>query len=378
MTGTDLVERDLRLDLFRALSLWLLFLQQLPAGSARLLHIRSYGFSDATAIFVFVFGYTAGFVYGQVMRDRGVLVGTAQILRRVGQVYAAYVLLLPFYVWELGVAGQGNPIYVEHTNVLDLLLHPGLTLAEGLFLQFQLTHLAPLALYAVLLLAFAPILWLLLRSPILALAGSAILYTWSRRYGWNVPAFPAGTWRLNPLAWQFLFVLAAWLGVGGGPRRASTTVVMCAAAYLTLGLVLTIAPWAPTIATEMPAWLNDAVSPINRTNADPAMLGHVLCMAVLAVRLVPVDCYLLASGLLRPVLLCGRYPLSTFSLGVFLAIASRAVCPRFGSGVIVCAVFATVGIALMLAQSLLLAWFDKMSADDGYGPSGPARGRITG
>ena len=36
--------------------------------------IRNYGFSDATEIFVFISGYTAAFVYGRAMRDRGFVV----------------------------------------------------------------------------------------------------------------------------------------------------------------------------------------------------------------------------------------------------------------------------------------------------------------
>ena len=65
------VERDVRLDLFRGLALWLLFLDQLPSAVVSTFAIRSYGFSDATEIIIFVFGYTAGFVYGPLMRERG-------------------------------------------------------------------------------------------------------------------------------------------------------------------------------------------------------------------------------------------------------------------------------------------------------------------
>ena len=51
-------ERDLRLDLFRGLALWLIFLdtsRQIVAWFT----IRNYGFSDATEIFIFISGYTA-------------------------------------------------------------------------------------------------------------------------------------------------------------------------------------------------------------------------------------------------------------------------------------------------------------------------------
>ena len=54
--------RDLRLDLFRGLALWLIYLDHMPSNMAGWLSIRSYGFSDATEIFLFISGYTAAFV----------------------------------------------------------------------------------------------------------------------------------------------------------------------------------------------------------------------------------------------------------------------------------------------------------------------------
>ena len=65
-------QRDLRLDLFRGIALWLIFLDHIPSNIVSWITIRNYGFSDATEIFVFISGYTAAFVYGRAMRERGV------------------------------------------------------------------------------------------------------------------------------------------------------------------------------------------------------------------------------------------------------------------------------------------------------------------
>ena len=67
-------ERDLRLDLFRGLALWLIFLDHIPENIVNWFTIRNYGFSDATEIFIFISGYTAAFVYGRAMRERGFLI----------------------------------------------------------------------------------------------------------------------------------------------------------------------------------------------------------------------------------------------------------------------------------------------------------------
>src|SRR5204862_7258611 len=84
-------KRDLRLDLFRGLALWLIFLDHIPSNAVSWLTIRNYGFSDATEIFVFISGYTAAFVYGRTMRDRGVIVSGARMLKRAWQVYVAHI-----------------------------------------------------------------------------------------------------------------------------------------------------------------------------------------------------------------------------------------------------------------------------------------------
>src|SRR5262249_7475317 len=58
-------ERDLRLDLFRGIALWLIFLDHIPVNIVNWVTIRNYGFSDATEIFIFISGYTAAFVYSK-------------------------------------------------------------------------------------------------------------------------------------------------------------------------------------------------------------------------------------------------------------------------------------------------------------------------
>src|SRR5947199_5090286 len=83
--------RDLRLDLFRGIALWLIFLDHIPSNVVAWGTIRNYGFSDATEIFVFVSGYTAAFVYGKEMRERGFMIAGAHVLRRAWQICAAYV-----------------------------------------------------------------------------------------------------------------------------------------------------------------------------------------------------------------------------------------------------------------------------------------------
>ena len=61
------VERDLRLDLFRGVGLWMIFLDHIPHDVVAWLTLRNYGFSDAAEFFVFISGYLAGFIYGPII-----------------------------------------------------------------------------------------------------------------------------------------------------------------------------------------------------------------------------------------------------------------------------------------------------------------------
>ena len=94
-------ERELRLDLFRGLALWLIFSDHLPPSLLTWFTIRNYGFSDATEIFIFISGYTAAFVYGRAMLESGLVVATARILRRAWQIYVAHVFRFTIFLAEI-------------------------------------------------------------------------------------------------------------------------------------------------------------------------------------------------------------------------------------------------------------------------------------
>src|SRR5215471_2270067 len=108
-------QRDLRLDLFRGIALWLIYLDHIPSNIVSWITIRNYGFSDATEIFIFISGYTAAFVYGKAMRERGFVVAGARILRRAWQIYVAHIFLFAIYMAEISYVATSfeNPLYAE-------------------------------------------------------------------------------------------------------------------------------------------------------------------------------------------------------------------------------------------------------------------------
>src|ERR1700681_3395328 len=255
--------RDLRLDLFRGIALWLIFLDHIPSNVVSWITIRNYGFSDATEIFIFISGYTAAFVYGRAMRERGIVVAGARILRRAWQIYVAHIFLFTIYMAENSYVATSfeNPLYAEEMNILDFLKQPDVTIVQALLLKFKPVHMDVLPLYIILLLLFPPILWLLLRWPTLALGTSLALYVAVWQFSLNLPAYPEGTWFFNPLAWQLLFVFGAWCAVGGAKRLAplarSPATLVIAVLYLVFAFGVTLTWYFPRLGFLIPHWLGE-------------------------------------------------------------------------------------------------------------------------
>src|SRR5215813_8553101 len=209
-------ERELRLDLFRGLALWLIFIDHLPPSLLTWFTIRNYGFSDATEIFIFISGYTAAFVYGRAMLEQGMLVATARILRRAWQIYVAHVFLFTIFLAEISYVATHfeNPLYSEEMGIMDFLKQPDVTIVQALLLRFRPVNMDVLPLYIVLMLALPVILALMRWKPDVTLALSALLYAVTWEFDLYFTSYPNGTWTVNPMAWQLLFVFGAWCALG--------------------------------------------------------------------------------------------------------------------------------------------------------------------
>ena len=232
-------ERELRLDLFRGLALWLIFIDHLPQNILTWFTIRNYGFSDATEIFIFISGYTAAFVYGRTMQEQGFVIAAARILRRVWTIYVAHVFLFTIFLAEISYVATSfqNPLYTEEMGILDFLKQPDVTIVQALLLRFRPVNMDVLPLYIVLMMFLAPILWLMRRKPDVALGLSVLLYALTWEFDLYLSAYPNGVWAFNPFAWQLLFVFGAWCALGGAKRmsrilESNVTLWICVAYLL--------------------------------------------------------------------------------------------------------------------------------------------------
>ena len=105
-------ERDLRLDLMRGIGQWMVFLDHIPYDIVSWLTLRNYGFSDAAEFFVFISGYTAGFVYGPSVAHGQFFAATKRLLKRAWQLYVAHIFLFLFFVAQIARAARrfDNPM----------------------------------------------------------------------------------------------------------------------------------------------------------------------------------------------------------------------------------------------------------------------------
>ncbi len=368
---TITAERDLRLDLFRGIALWLIFLDHIPTNIVNWITIRNYGFSDATEIFIFISGYTAAFVYSKAMRERGLVVAGARILRRAWQIYVAHIFLFAIYMAEIAYVQSSsiNPVFAEEMGALDFMQHPDETIIQALLLKFKPVHMDVLPLYIVLLLLFPPILWLLQHTATVALGLSALVYALNWHYGLNLKSYPAGEWYFNPLAWQLLFVFGAWCALGGAARLSrvlrSPATVAIAVSFLLLSFAVTLTWHFPRLSYYIPLWLGEWMYPIDKTNLDVLRFAHFLALAAITVRFVPSDWPGLKSPILRPAILCGQHSLEIFCLGVFLAFAGHFVMVEFYPGVAMQVLVSVVGVGTMIGIATLISWYKAMERGSG-------------
>jgi hypothetical protein len=327
-----------------------------------LITVRNYGFSGAADMFIFISGYTASMVYARMALERGFVVGATRLFKRVWQLYVAYVVLFVIYTVTIAdVATQyAASDIISEFNVAALVDHPIRTVGHGLLLQSRALNLDVLQLYVVLMAAFAPLLWIMMRQPDLALAGSVALYFAARQFDWNLASFPDGNWYFNPFCWQLLFVLGGWLALGGAARvrpiLKSPVTVYFAIAYLMFALAMTMAGSFPEFGKMLPAWLFDAFNPNDKTNLAPYRVLHFIALALLVARFVPKHWRGLQWPVFRPIIRCGRQSVAVFCVGVFLSFVGHFVLMTGSGSPIAQIVVSACGIAVMTLVAYYISW----------------------
>ena len=357
-----LARRDVRLDLFRGLANWAIFLDHIPHEVLSWITIKNYGFSDAADLFVFISGYTAAFVFGRVMIERGYAAAASRLAKRAFTLYAAHIIVVVIYIAVIACVSRQfhDPDDLNQFNVAIFMNMPFREFIQALVLRYKPVNLDVLPLYILLLGAFAPALWLMVRKPNWTLAGSLVLYVAARHFGWNVPASPSGFWYFNPFTWQLLFLLGAWIALGGNHTIQSIirtrAAFWLAITYLAFACVVTMAINDPDLGSLLPHWMLAPFDPNDKTNLAPYRVVHLIALAVVVTRFLRVDSPMLQWRSLAPLIVCGRNSLQVFCIGIVLSFCAHAAIELSLNALVVQISVGAAGILLMTAVAYCRTW----------------------
>lgn len=351
--------RDLRVDFFRGVALWLIFIDHIPGNWIAQFSLRNFALCDSTEVFVLLAGYAAGLAYGRSMDRHGWVFAGADVLRRAWVLYVAHIFL--FVVFSAQVSYSATALdrsdYLEEIHLDALADAPYRAMLEALLLHFQPAYLDILPMYIVLLVFFAFVMPLLRRRWLL-LAISALAYLAVRITGYNLPAWTGGGWYFNPIAWQLLFICGAFLSYRPfrlpGPRIVYD---ILAAIVIVGGIVLLWLVW-PYEDTElrMPLWATKILISVDKQSLHPMRLMSILALVWLVVRLLPASANWLRSRAASAFVVCGQHSLAVFCAGIFLSFLGRLAMEEQPNWEVQAAVN-LIGAAALVAVGALAAWY---------------------
>ena len=351
--------RDLRVDLFRGVALWWIFVDHIPANWVAQFSLRNFALCDATEIFVLLAGYAAGLAYGRSMDKHGWLFAGADVMKRAWTLYIAHIFL--FVVFSAQVSYSATALdrseYLDEIHLDVLAEAPYRAMLEALKLSFQPAYLNILPMYVALLAWFA-LLLPLLRWPRLLFLLSGSVYVTMRATGINFPSWTGGGWYFNPIAWQFLFVIGAILAYAPPRLRVPPRVLdSLSLVILAAGLVLLWAVWPnPDIEARILATAARTLISVDKEGLHPMRLLSILALAWLASRLVSKDAPWLLSRWVRPFIVCGQHSLPVFCSGIFLSFLARLAMEEL-DGWWVMAGVNLLGTVALAGVGALAAWY---------------------
>ncbi|WP_455479269.1 OpgC family protein [Bartonella sp. B23] len=315
------VHRDTRIDVLRSLALLTIFINHIPGTFYELLTHKNFGFSDSAEAFVLISGISLGLSFHAHLQNKPVIFTMHKLWWRAFQLYAAH-LFTTFATLSLFLAG----FLLLHVEKLLLMNNIGLFLTQPFVAFFstlsfghQLGYNNILPLYIVLML-FAPFaLYLSCKHKGLLLLGSFILYLICGFYEIAPPSYPLqGQWFLNPLSWQFLFVIGMIAALSF--KQGKTIIfkpffVVLAATYLLLSLLWVRLNWWGAI--EWFGWSSPLFN-FNKTFLSLPRLIHVIALSTLIFSIPRLN-KLLHVSKQNPLAILGKHSLPVFVTGTVFA-----------------------------------------------------------
>jgi len=337
------------IDFWRGFALVTIFVNHIPGIFFERFTFRNVSLSDSAELFVFLAGWSL-----RLQTNRSASMPMSSLFLRLGgralQVYFAQLVITEIALAMLAAAS----LYFNASFLLDLnnsatVYHDPIRAHIGLvLLTYHLGYFDILPLYVVLV-AGAPFAALCARYALPALLPlSLALYVLALSQGINLPAWPnPGSWFLNPLAWQLIYILgfcvAGQEGIGGLARRYRAVLRFAAVPIVILGVVIAFTHFAPRP--------SDVPSPklffvFDKTFLSPARLIHFLALAALFGGSFPFILRFLPP-VARYCSLLGRHGLYVFCTGSLLSLAGQIFRFAYGGALGSDTMLVVAGLAIM-------------------------------
>ncbi|MCF3946087.1 OpgC domain-containing protein [Acidiphilium sp. AL] len=355
--------RDLRVDFFRGIALFCIFLDHIPHDALARFTVRNLALNDATEIFILLAGYAAALVYGRKLDRVGPISAGADMWKRTWTLYIAHIFLFAIFVAEVAVCAAlfGHPEYIAQIGLVHLAKAPLAAMAEAVPMLYQPAFLNVLPLYVVIMGGVAPFL-ILLRRPRILLAASFALYAGARIFGWNLPTWSGHGWFFNPFTWQFLFVLGMLFARFGRPNLPGVSTDIVAVLLLAVGFAILLTTWIePSLARHVPPAIRPLIRDIDKTGLHPYRLASILALAWLAARYVPPGAAFLSGRVGSVFVLIGQHGLNTYCASILLSFAGRVALER-DPGWVSQIIVNLAGLAALFAVAAIGAWYKVKDA----------------
>ena len=359
--------RDLRLDFYRGLAMFIIFVAHVPFNPWALWIPARFGFSDATEIFVFCSGMASAFAFGRTFGARGWPVGAARTLYRAWQIYWVHIGLFVALAGILVLIDGATAVEDGHVAGLELqpfFADPAAGLAGLVTLRYVPKHFDILPMY----------FGILLLLPLVMAARS--LGRWAPAFlvgglwfvaqlGWlGLPAEPWSdrVWFFNPFGWQLVFFTGFAFASGwiGAPPVSPRLVALAAAVLL---VSVPFVHFAALDASPFLAAAADRLAPLaSKTELGLLRYLHFLTLAYLAyVVSGPGGERLRASGATGVVASAihkvGQQALATFVMGMICARLAPVLLDALGGSALAVAATNLAGFAVLIATAYVAGWF---------------------
>ncbi|SMH47823.1 OpgC family protein [Mesorhizobium australicum] len=356
-------ERDTRIDVIRAIVLLMIFINHVPGNVYEKFTLKNLGFSDAAEVFVLISGLAIGLVYGQKMTGGQGVRSALAIWRRAWVLFYTHIMMTvaTLTIFCGAAVFALRPDLLEMINIGPLMEDPARVVVGIGTLGHQLGYNNILPVYMLLLLATPAIVWLLNRSMAGTLAASGALWLAAGIFQVAPANYPLpGVWFLNPLSWQFLYVIgiAGMMHVrSGGSLPQHPLWTRLALAYLVFAFLWIHGPfWGHVTWLGLP----EVLGGFNKTFLSLFRLLDVLALAYLVARWPAV------SGLARtapdhPLAILGKHSLPVFVTGTMCAMVAQVLRHLDQPGLGFDTLLIATGIATQLAVAYFLEWKADMT-----------------